>query len=177
MGNPKHSTDPRFETWEPAEYSDGPLQISFQGYVPASNVPFIKACNETAHTPILKDLNAGNNRGVKQGTTTTDAKFIRSSSYDSYYMRAKDRPNLSVLIRSPVLEVTFDGKGESLTATGVTFLDESTGLVHNITAKKEVILSAGAFHSPALLMVSVSRLSKVSSSHFQPPISCNIDMW
>ncbi|KAF2102580.1 GMC oxidoreductase [Rhizodiscina lignyota] len=154
VGNPAHSTDPRFETHDANEYSNGPLQVGYQGFIPKSNVPFIKACNESVHTPILHDLNSGDNRGVKQGTMTFDANFMRSSSYDSYYMRAKDRPNLTTLIRAPVLNVNFEGEGEDLTAVGITFLDESSGLVSNITAKREVILSAGAFHSPALMMVS-----------------------
>lgn len=156
-GNPKHSTDPRYETWDTNEYSDGPMAIGFQGFVPVSNVPFIEACNETVHTPILHDLNSGDNRGVKQGTGIIDANFLRSSTYDSYYMRAKGRSNMDVLIRAPVLRINFDGEGDKLTACGVTFLDESSGLVKNVTANLEVISCAGAFQSPQLLMVSVSR--------------------
>ena len=41
-------------------------------------------------------------------------------------------------------------------ASGVTFVDEPTGRVHVVKARKEVIVSMGAFHSPQLMMVSVS---------------------
>jgi choline dehydrogenase len=57
-------------THDPKEYSDGPLKIAYQGFVPGSSVPFIRACNETAQTPIVNDLNGGDNIGVKQGTSS-----------------------------------------------------------------------------------------------------------
>jgi len=44
-----------YQTWEPAAYDDGPLQVGYQGYVVASNPAFIKACNEIG-IPIVKDL-------------------------------------------------------------------------------------------------------------------------
>lgn len=156
VGNPKHMTNPAYATWDPKEYSDGPIQIGFQGFVPSSNVPFIEACESALGIPIVKELNGGNNTGVRQGTGIIDGNFLRSSTYDAYYQHAKDRPNLDVLIRATVLRLTFEGNAtkDNLRATGVVFLDELSGLPHNITATKEVIMSAGAFHSPALLMVS-----------------------
>lgn len=46
--------------------------------------------------------------------------------------------------------------GQEPRASGVTFVDEPTGRVHVVKATKEVIVSMGAFHSPQLMMVSVS---------------------
>jgi choline dehydrogenase len=146
--------DMSYKTWDPAAYSDGPLDIAFQGYVPESCVGFIEACPEAANIPIVEDLNTGNNTGVKQGTGTLDDKFRRSSSYDAYYEPIKGRENLDVLYYAPVQHLIFDKDRETPKAKGAAFIDHPTGYVYQVTAAKEVIVSMGAFHSPQLLMVS-----------------------
>ncbi|KAI9049237.1 hypothetical protein LZ554_007084 [Drepanopeziza brunnea f. sp. 'monogermtubi'] len=145
--------DHSYETWDSSAYADGPLQIGFQGYVPPSNVGFIKAC-EAANIPIVEELNNGNNTGVKQGTGCLDHRFRRSSSWDSFGKQAKDRSNLDILFYAPVQSLQLDKGGAEPKATGVVFVDERTGLVHTVKASKEIVLSMGAFHSPQLLMVS-----------------------
>jgi choline dehydrogenase len=100
-------------------------------------------------------LNDGNNIGVKHEPFTQDAKARRSSAYDSFYMQAKNRTNLKVLTMSPVQQIMLEGSGNSVTATGVVYLDYASGQTLNATASKEVIMSAGAFNTPHLLMLSV----------------------
>lgn len=146
-----------YKTWDPSAYADGPLQIGFQGYVPPSGVGFIEASSEALRIPIVEDYNTGNSTGVKQGTGHLDSRFHRSSSYDSYLKQAINRTNLDVLYFAPVWKINFNATGERPKATGVAFMDHPTGMVHEITARKEVIVSSGAFNSPQLLMVSVSR--------------------
>ncbi|KAK7531986.1 GMC oxidoreductase [Phyllosticta citribraziliensis] len=146
--------DTSYKTWDPSAYSDGPLQIGFQGYVPPSGVGFIEASAEALRIPIVEDYNTGNSTGVKQGTAQLDGKFERSSSYDGYLKEALGRPNLDVLHDAPVWKINFDTTGDRPRATGVAFMDHPTGIVHDVYAKKEVIVSAGAFNSPQLLMVS-----------------------
>ncbi|KAK7510106.1 GMC oxidoreductase [Phyllosticta citriasiana] len=107
-------------TWGPAAYSDGPLKIGFQGYVPAFAT------------------------GVKQGTAQVDDKFARGSSYDGYLNEAMYRPNLDVFFYAPP------------EAKGVAFMDYPTGVVHEIQAKKETIVSASTFDSPQLPIISAS---------------------
>lgn len=84
-----------------------------------------------------------------------DNKYHRSSSYDSYYMQAKDRPNLRVLTFSPVQQLVFEEGAGKLTATGVVYIDYAGGRTLNVTANKEVIMSAGSIQTPQLLMLSV----------------------
>ncbi|KAL1393106.1 GMC oxidoreductase [Phyllosticta capitalensis] len=146
--------DVSYKTWEPSAYSDGPLQLGFQGYVPPSGVGFIEASSEALQIPIVKDYNTGNSTGVNQGIGHLDGDFQRSSSYDSYLKQAIDRPNLDVLYLAPVWKINFDETGEKPKAKGVAFLDHLSGLVYEVSAKKEVILSMGAFNSPQLLMIS-----------------------
>ncbi|KAL0940464.1 Pyranose dehydrogenase 1-like protein 2 [Colletotrichum truncatum] len=146
--------DVSYKTWDPSAYSDGPLELGFQGYVPPSGVGFIEASADALQIPIVNDYNTGNSTGVKQGTGHMDSRFHRSSSYDSYLKKAINRTNLDVLYFAPVWKINFDTEGEKPKATGVAFMDHPTGMVHEVKAKKEVIVSSGAFNSPQLLMVS-----------------------
>ena len=111
---------------------------------------------EAINVPIVNELNSGNGTGVKQGTGCLDSSYRRSSAYDSFYKQAAGRHNLDVLSNAPVLSITTEKVNGTPTATGVVFIDEPAGLVHNVTAKKEIIISMGAFQSPQLLMTSVS---------------------
>ncbi|PVH76829.1 GMC oxidoreductase [Cadophora sp. DSE1049] len=153
--NLNNGFDHSYETWDPTAYSTGPLEIGFQGYVPPSNVAFIQAC-AAANIPIVEDLNTGNNTGVKQGTGCLDSRFRRSSSWDSFGQQAKGRKNLDILHWAPVQSLQFETEkeGEEPRASGVVFVDEPTGRIHVVKARKEVVVSMGAFHSPQLMMVS-----------------------
>ncbi|KAI6320562.1 hypothetical protein MCOR29_005214 [Pyricularia oryzae] len=142
------------KTWDPSAYGDGPLELAFQGYVPPSTTGFIAAVSEALHLPVVRDHNTGNSTGVKQGTGTLDANLLRSSSYDGYLKQAIDRTNLDVLYHAPVWQLLLDESGEKPKATGVAFMDHPTGIVHEVKARKEVVVSMGAFNSPQLLMVS-----------------------
>lgn len=80
----------------------------------------------------------------------------RSSSEASYFQAAFGRnqlqPNLKVYINTLAKQIMFDG---NKTATGVLVKSGSgTGSTYLLSANKEVIVSAGAFQSPQLLMVS-----------------------
>lgn len=123
--------------------------------MPETGVGFIRAC-EAANIPIVDELNTGNGTGIKQGTGNLDSNYRRSSSYDGFYKQAANRTNLHVFFNAPVSKVLFENTDGTPTATGVQFTDEFSSLVHRVTAKKEVIVSMGGFHSPQLLMLSVS---------------------
>lgn len=78
----------------------------------------------------------------------------RSHAGVTYYKQAAARPNLHVLTEALVEKVVFDRKSRSkkLIATGVKFYSNSKSFV--VKAKKEVILSGGAFGSPQILELS-----------------------
>jgi choline dehydrogenase len=154
--NPQNESkgfDTTYKTYDPSGYSDGPLEIAYQGYVPETGIAFMNAC-EAANIPVIHDHNLGNSTGVKQGTATLDANLLRSSSYDGYLKKAIHRENLDVLYHAPVRVILTDTSGEKPRAIGVEFIDNPTGRVYQVHASKEVVVSMGAFQSPQLLMVS-----------------------
>jgi choline dehydrogenase len=53
-----------------------------------------------------------------------------------------------------ILDPATSGPNGTVHARGVTFIDNASGLFHNVSCSKEVILAAGAFHSPFILMQS-----------------------
>ena len=72
----------------------------------------------------------------------------RSCGADAYLHPAMKRSNLQVLTSAHATRVVFDGRR----ATGVQFrLGAET---HTASAKREVIVAGGAFHSPQLLQLS-----------------------
>ncbi|KAL2756648.1 hypothetical protein ACRALDRAFT_1048925 [Sodiomyces alcalophilus JCM 7366] len=151
--DPSKGFDNTYKTWDPKGYGNGPLEISYQGYVPPTSIGFMHAC-EAANIPVVHDYNMGNSTGIKQGTATLDANLLRSSSYDGYLKKAMHRENLDVLHYAAVMKLLADRDGETPRVRGVQFMDQPTGRMYQVHAAKEVIVSLGAFQSPQLLMLS-----------------------
>lgn len=101
-----------------------------------------------------QELNLGNNIGAKQEPLTLDAEQRRVSAYDGYYKPVRNRTNLSVMPLAQVRQIILEKSNDITIATGVVFTDSKSGSVMNVTATKEVILSAGVFQTPQLLMLS-----------------------
>jgi choline dehydrogenase len=152
---PDTGFDQSFQTWDSDAYSDGPLQIEFQSFVPETSVDFIRAC-EAANIPIIENLNTGNSTGVKQETDILNSRYRRSSSYDSFYKQAANRINLNVLFNVSISEILFDNSTETSRATEVVFTDQSTSLIYKVNVKKKIIVSLRGFQSSQLLMISMS---------------------
>ena len=84
--------------------------------------------------------------GYCQSTTTPE--LTRASTAACYVHPALSRPNLAVLTGALVSRVLFEGT----TAVGAEFTVD--GRVSRARAAREVIVSAGAFNTPKLLMLS-----------------------
>ncbi len=72
----------------------------------------------------------------------------RMSAARAYLWPAMRRPNLEVWTDTPALRLVFDGQR----AVAVTC--RRAGAEHRVAARREIILSAGAIHSPLLLQAS-----------------------
>lgn len=64
------------------------------------------------------------------------------------------RKNLDILLNTRVTKLNFKSSSKSPIVTGVTLQQSRNGALYNVTASKEVVLSAGAVASPQLLLVS-----------------------
>jgi choline dehydrogenase len=101
------------------------------------------------------DYNGRDQEGVGYFQLTT-RNGRRCSSAVAYLRPVMARKNLQVLTNTPVTRLTFDGK----TVTGV--LATQNGKEIRISARREVIVAAGALASPQLLMVSgIGSVSKL----------------
>lgn len=77
---------------------------------------------------------------------------MRHTTYHSYLKPAFERSNLKILLSSRVHRVKFNDRKQ---ATHVVVSDDKFNReAVTIRAKREIILSAGAFHSPQLLKLS-----------------------
>jgi choline dehydrogenase-like flavoprotein len=126
--------------------ADGPLQVSdAEMHYPISQV-FLDAAKQ-AGLPLTSDFNGANPEGVgSYQFTIRDGQ--RCGAAAAYLEPAAQRDNLTVITDAHVTRLEMAGKRVS----GVTF--EVHGKRVCITAKREVILSAGAYGSPQILMLS-----------------------
>ncbi|KAH6648066.1 choline dehydrogenase [Truncatella angustata] len=128
--------------------SAGPLQVGYANWAQPFSSWMEPSLNEIGVPPI-KDFNSGSLLGAQYCADTLNTEMKRESSQTSFLDDVKDRPNLKVIQFALAKKILFDN---SKKANGVTY---QTGLLtFTIRARKEVILSAGAFQSPQLLMVS-----------------------
>ena len=79
------------------------------------------------------------------------ADGTRASSSVSYIHPIMDRKNFTLLTGLRAKELTFDG---GTRCTGVAVVDNAFARTHLLSARAEVIVSAGAIDSPKLLMLS-----------------------
>jgi choline dehydrogenase len=126
---------------------NGPLGVSDPTHKNVLSEVFVKA-SQQAGFPQTNDFNGAEQAGFGFYQTTTRAGS-RSSSAEAYLKPIRQRPNLTVITHAKASRVLFEnGK-----ATGVVYSIKEKG-AHEISARREVILSGGAINSPQLLMLS-----------------------
>ena len=96
------------------------------------------------HNP---DFNGARQEGVGR-FQLTQRDGLRCSAADAFLRPALGRPNLDVLTEATALRILFEGSR----AVGVEVAVGST--VRSLRASEEVIVSAGAYQTPVLLMLS-----------------------
>ena len=125
--------------------ADGPLTVSDLRFRNPFSERFIQAAHAAGY-PLNDDFNGATQEGV--GFYQVTHRDGSRCSVARAYIYDRNRPNLHVITDATVLRVGFDGKR----AVGVVV--SRNGRVETLAARAEVILSAGAFNSPQLLMCS-----------------------
>ena len=133
----------------------GPIGVGIRSPVLPCSRQFVTAASRTGMPE--GDYN-GSGRFQEGGvsslvqTNTRDGK--RASTYHGYLEdAAENRSNLTIITNAHANGLILDDATDGLTARGVEYRD-GQGVVHQVHAKRETILSAGAVGSPHLLMLS-----------------------
>lgn len=156
MGNVGWSYEdvlPYFLKSERYEGDQGPFH-SREGLLPVTkprirnplSMAFLQACAE-AGLPMNDDFNGA----VQEGFGIYDFNFAqgrRMTTARTFLNPVRDRTNLRVETGADVLRVVIEGRR----ATGVEFLQGGVRKVAR--ARREVVLAAGSFNSPKLLLLS-----------------------
>jgi choline dehydrogenase len=125
--------------------TDGPQWISELRHHNEMTADFLAACAELG-LPRLPELNSHDNAGYAP-VAVTQRRGRRWSVVDGYLRPARRRVHFNHILDARVQRILFSGKE----ATGVVYL-AADGTVHRLTARREVILCAGAVGSPELLL-------------------------
>jgi choline dehydrogenase len=138
-----------------AHGTGGPLGVSVRAPVIPAARDFVKAAAAVGiPTGDYNGRDRGGASGVASLFQTTTRNGMRSSTYRAFLAgEAEARTNLTIITHAHVTRVLLSEGSAPLTATGVEYRN-AEGVLHQITATREVILSAGAVGSPQILMLS-----------------------
>ncbi len=124
----------------------GPLNVMNLRSPGALNPAFVEACDEQGIAPTF-DCNGAEQDGALE-YQVTHINGERCSAAKAYLTPNLSRPNLHVMTDTQALKVLMSERR----ATGVRVMQH--GRTIDLHARREVIVSAGAFNSPQLLMLS-----------------------
>jgi len=140
----------RMEDWEDGATdlrgAGGPVKVTRQKDLTPASQAFIEALAATTGTKKIDDYNGESQEGVSVFQQNASGGLRYSSSVA--YLDHHSLPNLTVLTRTSITRVLISGGR----ATGVEVVTEDGR--GTISASREVILCAGVYGSPQLLMLS-----------------------
>ncbi len=124
----------------------GPLAVSDSRSMSSLVDAQLEAAAQAGYE-LIDDLNVDRPEGVSR-FQLTQRNGMRCSAADAFLHPAENRPNLEVTSSVFVERLVFEGER----AVGVELVRD--GIRETVRAEREVILSAGAYQSPVLLMLS-----------------------
>lgn len=130
----------------PSQYhgAHGPLGVAAMGDPHPLSRRFVEACDESG-IPALDEYCDGSGDGAFL-SLTTQRNARRSSTAAAYLAEAAKRPNLRIVSQATAERILFqDGRAVAVEA-------RVRGRMEQFDAAAEIIVSAGALGSPALLM-------------------------
>jgi len=126
---------------------DGELKVSHLNLTQTISNDFVQGAQQ-AGIPHNPDFNGAIQEGCGLYQTTT-FNGERCSTADAFLKPIIGRPNLAIKTTAQVAKIIFESTDNSLVAKGIELVNGQ-----KFYANKEVILCAGAFQSPQLLMLS-----------------------
>jgi choline dehydrogenase len=126
--------------------SGGPLPVSDLGHPDSLSAAFVTAAAETG-LPVNPDFNGASQEGAGFFQTTT-RHGRRASAAVAYLRPAKGRNNLRVETSALAQRIVFEGRR----ADAVEY--RQAGTLKTARARREILVSGGAFNSPQLLQLS-----------------------
>jgi choline dehydrogenase len=142
----------------------GPLSITFPNYAQAMSSWVQKGMQEVG-IAVSNGITSGVLMGSSYVIATLQGDQKRESSETAFLTPASSCSNLKIYTNTMAKKVVFSGK----TAKGV--LASTGSQRYTLSAKREVILTAGAFQSPQLLMVSGVGPASILSKYNIPVIA------
>ncbi|MCW3010276.1 MAG: alkJ, pSRTUE45c [Solirubrobacterales bacterium] len=126
--------------------ADGPLPVRESRSMNPVADAFVEAAAQAGHEK-NPDFNGARQEGFGRYQTTQD-NGMRASTSVRYLHPNLDRENLTILTEAMALRILFDGDR----ASGVEI--DHAGTIEEVHASREVLLCAGSYQSPQLLMLS-----------------------
>lgn len=128
---------------------NGPLSVTFSHYVQVFGTWATKGL-QAIGIPVIQNFQSGALLGQSYSMFTINATTMtRDSSETSFLRQGLRYPNYKVYQTTTAKRILFDGNKK---AVGVVV--DTLGREYHLRATKEVIVTAGVFGSPQLLMVS-----------------------
>lgn len=122
----------------------GPMRLHRLSRTHPLSDAFVRAHEVTGYSE-NRDYNGGDQEGAAILLSSNDGRW-RSSGVSSYIKSARSRSNLTIIANAPVQQLIC----EQGRVSAVEYLYQ--GAVHRAISRQEIILSAGAINSPAILM-------------------------
>ena len=135
----------------------GPLPVSDMLHADPLSGAFIKAAVESG-IPDNPDFNGATQEGAGWFQTTT-RNGRRASTARSYLGPDKGRSNLHIETAALAQRILFEGRR----ATGIEY--RQNGALRTVRARREILISSGAYNSPQLLQLSGVGPADLLKSH------------
>ncbi|KAJ4470855.1 alcohol oxidase, partial [Lentinula aciculospora] len=130
----------------------GPVQISYNNVFSGVQVPFVESFLQAGGI-LNGNPDNGNNIGIFNGAHSVDPETgNRSYATTAYLPTLQQNPNIVLLLKAMVTRIIFDETSPNLKATGLKYVIGND--TYTVSAKREVIISAGSVQTPQLLELS-----------------------
>ncbi|KAH7381520.1 oxidoreductase [Pyrenochaeta sp. MPI-SDFR-AT-0127] len=154
---------PSVESWANAK---GPIGVTYPNWAnPVAS--YAQEGWKSLGLNSLKDLTSGSLIGNQYSPMAIHAKDQSRATSESFIdlSIASGRQNLFIFTKSLAKKINFDTQKKAKSVYA-----ESNGIFFQLEAKKEVVLAAGALHTPQLLMVSGIGPQETLSKHQIPVV-------